>query len=101
MILVGQLAKEHLAATKAREKAWKERNKAPNKVVQKYGEIYGHQTRKQIVEDEEDKRRVVNIWEKRLTDLWRKKYKEIIKTFLVAYRTLRNKGRFIFLVSYK
>jgi hypothetical protein len=34
MILAGQLAKEHLAATKAREKARKERNKAPNKVVQ-------------------------------------------------------------------
>ena len=43
MILTGQLAKEHLAATIAREKARKERNEAPNKVVQKYGEIYGHQ----------------------------------------------------------
>jgi hypothetical protein len=42
MILAGQLAKEHLAATKAREKARKERNNAPNKVVQKYGEIYGY-----------------------------------------------------------
>jgi hypothetical protein len=69
MILAEQLAKEHLAATKAREKARKERNKAPNKVVQKYGEIYGYQARRQIAKDKEDKRRVINIQEKRLTDL--------------------------------
>ena len=101
MILTRQLAKEHLAATKAREKARKERNEAPNKVVQKYGEIYGYQARRQIAEDEEDKGKVINMREKRLMDPWRKKYKEIIKAFLVIYRTLRDKGRFIFLASYK
>jgi hypothetical protein len=101
IILAGQLAKEHLAATKAREKAQKERNKAPNKVVQKYREIYGHQARRQIADDEEDEGRVINMREKRLTDPWRKKYKEIIKTFPVVYRTLRDEGRFIFLASYK
>jgi hypothetical protein len=42
MILSGQLAKEHLMATKTKEKARKERNEAPNKIVQKYGEIYGY-----------------------------------------------------------
>jgi hypothetical protein len=90
-----------LAATIAKEKARKERNKAPNKVVQKYGEIYGYQAHRQIAEDEEDKRRVVNMREKRLTDPWKKKYKEIIKDFSVVYRTLRDNGRFIFLATYK
>ena len=85
----------------AREKARKERNEAPNKVVQKYGEIYGHQARRQIAEDEEDERRVINMREKRLTDPWRKKYKEIMKDFPVVYRTLRDDGKFIFLATYK
>ena len=40
----------------------------PNKVVQKYGEIYGHVARRQIEEDERDEERVVNIREKRLRD---------------------------------
>jgi hypothetical protein len=57
-----------LAATKAREKARKEQNKAPNKIVQKYREIYSHQARKQITKDKKDKRKVVNIQEKRLTN---------------------------------
>ena len=92
---------EYLAATKATEKAWKKRNEAPNKAVQKYGEIYGYQARRQIAEDEEDERKVINMREKRLTDPWRKKYKEIIKDFPVVYRTLRDEGRFIFLASYK
>ena len=90
-----------MAANKAKEAERKARNDVPNKVVQKYGEIYGYQARRQIVEDEEDERRVINLREKRLTDPWRKKYKEIIKAFLVVYRILRDKGRFIFLVSYK
>ena len=64
IILAGQLSTELLAATKAKEKERKERNEAPNKVVQKYREIYGNITRRQIAEDKEKKRRVVNIREK-------------------------------------
>jgi hypothetical protein len=36
-----------------------------------------------------------------LRTLGRKKYKEIIKAFSVVYRTLRDKGKFIFLATYK
>jgi hypothetical protein len=36
IILSEQLAKEHLIAIKTKKKARKERNKAPNKIVQKY-----------------------------------------------------------------
>jgi hypothetical protein len=66
MVLVGQLSTELLTATKRSETAQKERNDAPNRVVQKYGEIYGHQARRQIAEDEEDERRVVNMREQRV-----------------------------------
>jgi hypothetical protein len=66
MVLAGQLSTELLTATKRSETAQKERNDAPNRVVQKYGEIYGHQARRQIAEDEEDERRVVNMREQRV-----------------------------------
>jgi hypothetical protein len=66
MVLSGQLSKEHLIAIQAREKARKERNGEPNKVVQKYGEIYGFQARRQIAEDEEEEREVINMREKRV-----------------------------------
>jgi hypothetical protein len=38
----------------------------PNKVVQKYGEIYGHVARRQIVADELEEDRVENMYKKRL-----------------------------------
>lgn len=66
MVLAGQLSTEYLRAMQSREKARKDRNQAPNKVVQKYGEIYGHQARRQIIEDEEEERDVVNMREKRI-----------------------------------
>jgi hypothetical protein len=66
MILAGQLSTELLTATKRSEKDRKERNDPPNRVVQKYGEIYGHQARRQIEEDEADERRVVNMREQRV-----------------------------------
>ena len=61
MVLVGQLSTGLLTATKQSEKALKERNDALNRVVQKYREIYSHQAHRQITEDKEDKRRVVNM----------------------------------------
>ena len=66
MVLAGQLSTEHLRATQSREKARRKRNDTPNRVVQKYGEIYGHQARRQIAEDEEEEREVINMREKRI-----------------------------------
>jgi hypothetical protein len=66
MVHVGQLSTELLITIKRSEKARKERKDALNRVVQKYGEIYGHQARRQIAEDEEDERRVVNMREQRI-----------------------------------
>ena len=42
MVSAGALSTEYLHVTQARERARKERNDSPNRVVQKYGEIYGH-----------------------------------------------------------
>jgi hypothetical protein len=43
------------------EAARKERKEASSKIVQKYGEIYGHQARREIALDEEDEKEVVNM----------------------------------------
>ncbi len=101
MILKGQLLTKLLAATQAKEKERKERNEALNKVVQKYGEIYGNVARRQIKEDEEEERRVVNIREKRLTEPHRRRYKAIMKGFVAEYRAIREEGKFIWLATYK
>ena len=45
MVHKGKLAQELLQATTAAGEAREARKKAGNKVVQKYGEIYGHQAR--------------------------------------------------------
>jgi len=42
MILKGQLAAEQLKATSTARKAREARKAQPNKIVQKYGEIYGY-----------------------------------------------------------
>jgi hypothetical protein len=79
MILKGQLATEQLKASNIARKIREARKAEPNKVIQKYGEIYGYQARKQIAEDEEEERRVVNMHEKRLQKPWKDKYKRLVK----------------------
>jgi 3-phosphoglycerate kinase len=66
VILKGQLSTELLAANNAKEEERKARNNAPNKVVQKYREIYSYVARKQIKKDKREEQKVVNIREKRL-----------------------------------
>jgi len=64
MVSAGQLSTEFLRATQAREKARTERND-DGRIVQKYGEIYGNVARRQIAEDEEEEREVINMREQR------------------------------------
>jgi hypothetical protein len=94
MILEGQLSKELLKATTtagAKRKAWKD---ARNTVVQKYREIYGNVARRQMKADDEDANRVVNMHDKRLQALWKKKYKAIMVRYPKIYNNLINSGRF-------
>jgi hypothetical protein len=95
MILQGQLATEMLRATNSAANRRKARKEGSNKVVQKYGEIYGSAARRQIAEDEHDERQVVNMREKRLQAPWKKKYKAMIVKFPGIYRTIRANGLYI------
>ena len=89
LVISGQLAQELLRANNAYAEKRKERKEGSNKVVQKYGEIYGHQARRQIEEDKEDRKRVVNMREKRLQAPWKKQYKGVMIGFSSLYINLR------------
>ena len=65
-----------------------------NKVVQKYREIYGYQAHKQIEEDKEVEKKVINMREKHLAEPWKKRYKAFIKIFPFLYDNIRSEGRF-------
>jgi hypothetical protein len=95
LILQGQLATEMLKATNSAAARRQARKEGSSKIVQKYREIYGYQARRQIAEDEEDEKKVVNMREKRLQDPWKKKYKAIIVKFPKIYSTIRSKGYFL------
>jgi len=68
MIIKGQLSTELLMANNAKEANHTAWNNAPNKVVQKYGEIYCYQARREIQADEIEEDRVVNMRKKKLWD---------------------------------
>ena len=53
-----------------------------NKIVQKYGEIYGSQARRQIAEERAEELKVVNIREVKLARPWRAKYKKVMAELL-------------------
>ena len=75
MILTGQLSTELLTVNNAKQKEREERNNQPNKVVQKYREIYGYQARRQIAADELAEDMVVNLHERRLRRPYLEYYK--------------------------
>jgi hypothetical protein len=57
-----------LKATNSAAAQRQARKEGSSKIVQKYREIYGYQAQRQIAKDEEDKKKVVNMREKRLQD---------------------------------
>ena len=83
-----------MAANATASDARTKRKEARNTVVQKYGEIYGGVARRQIREDEEDKRRVVNMREKKLQAPWKKKWREFSKSYTHIYNDLVFEGHF-------
>jgi len=62
----GALSTNRLLDLRVAEEARKRRKESSGKVVQKYGEIYGKQARKQIEADIQDELKVVNMRDKRL-----------------------------------
>jgi hypothetical protein len=94
MVYKGKLAQELLQATTAAGEAREARKKAGNKVVQKYGEIYSHQARRQIALDREDELRVVNMRLQREQAPWRKRYKVVMTKLVPVLRGEWSKRRF-------
>ena len=82
-ILRGALSSQRVAdlssAAKRRESSIDGR-----KVVQKYGEIYGHQALRQIEADLADEERVVNTRNIRLSKPWKVKYKRVLQQLLTT-----------------
>jgi hypothetical protein len=84
-ILAGALATNRIHDLSIAEAARKERKEASGKVVQKYGEIYGYQARRDIFLDEEDEKEVINMRNSRLSKPWRKKYKEVVLELITGF----------------
>lgn len=82
--MAGQLSTEYLVAIRVKEQARVSRNQGQGKIVQKYGEIYSNIARRQIAEDEEEERVVVNIWEERLRKRQEKEEAKKTKASVVA-----------------
>jgi DNA-binding protein H-NS len=94
MILAGQLSTELLTVNNAKQKEREERNNAPNKVVQKYGEIYGNVAQRQIAADELAEDIVVNMHERRMRKPHLEYYKWFVQEFPDIFYILRDDGRF-------
>jgi hypothetical protein len=77
-ILSGALSTNRLSDL-ARAADVRKPQKDHNRVVQKYGEIYGDQARRQIESDNEEEAKVVNLRESKKKAIWKKKYKKVVK----------------------
>jgi hypothetical protein len=93
-VLAGALATNRVHDLTIAETARKERKEASGKVVQKYGEIYGHQARRDIFLDDEEEKEVVNMQNNRLSKPWKKKYKLVIKELIAGFTDRHLKSTF-------
>jgi hypothetical protein len=79
-ILSGALAKQRVYDLSLAESIRQKRKEGGGKVIQKYGEIYTYQVRRDIEADKEDEQRVVNMRNQRLSKPWRAKYGRIMSS---------------------
>jgi hypothetical protein len=93
-MLAGALATNRVHDLTIAEAARKERKEASGKVVQKYGEIYGHQARRDIFLDDEEEKEVVNMRNNRLSKPWKKKYKLVMKELMTGFTDRHLKSTF-------
>ena len=93
-MLAGALSTNRVHDLSIAEAARKERKEASGKVVQKYGEIYGHQARREIALDEEDEKEVVNMRNNRLSKPWKKKYSGVMKELIAGFTNRHLKSTF-------
>jgi hypothetical protein len=93
-MLAGALATNWVYDLAIAEAARKERKEASGKVVQKYGEIYGHQAWRDIFLDDEEEKEVVNMRNNRLSKPWKKKYKLVMKELMTGFTDRHLKSTF-------
>ncbi|KAI0993565.1 hypothetical protein K3495_g14619 [Podosphaera aphanis] len=90
----GQLSTELLHANNAKKSEREERAAQSSKVVQKFGEIYGHQARRQIQFLEWHEQRPVSMIEKYERAPYLKAYKMFIKELPDTLYLVRADGAF-------
>ncbi|KAI1001746.1 hypothetical protein K3495_g6458 [Podosphaera aphanis] len=93
-LLQGQLSSEFLHANNAKKKEREEHAAQSSKVVQKFGEIYGHQARRQIQFLEWHEQRPVRMIEKYERAPYLKAYKFFIKELPDTLHLVRADGAF-------
>ncbi|KAH6667219.1 hypothetical protein B0J14DRAFT_676966 [Halenospora varia] len=94
LILSGQLSTELLQANAAAGEARQKRKDAKGTVMQKYGEIYGGQARRQMRADDDDEAKVVNMRLKREQKPWKAKWKALSRGWTDQYNELLYQGKF-------
>jgi hypothetical protein len=71
------------------------RKEASGKIVQKYGEIYRHQARRDIFLDEDNEKEVINMRNLRLSRPWKKVYKQVMQELVTGFIDRRLKVTFM------
>jgi hypothetical protein len=66
-----------------------------NRIIQKYREIYVYQGRADILADDEDQAKVVNMRNARLAKPWRIKYAKAMESFQKDYHIVKQKMRYL------
>jgi hypothetical protein len=64
------------------------------RIVQKYGEIYVYQGRADIIADDEDEAKVVNMRNARLAKPWRKAYLKMMQSFPEDYWKVKDQMQY-------
>jgi hypothetical protein len=83
--LAGRLAANRIYNLSIAEAACEARKEASSKIVQKYGEIYRHQARRDIALDNDNEKEVVNIRNAQLARQWKKAYKKVMQELVIVY----------------
>jgi hypothetical protein len=95
-ILSGALAKQRVHDLSLAEQEREKRNVPDNnRIIQKYGEIYVYQGRADILADDEDQAKVVNMRNTRLAKPWRIKYAKAMESFQKDYHIVKQKMRYL------
>ena len=83
-MLSGALAKQRVQDLSLAEQERAKRRENSGRIVQKYGEIYVYQGRKDIEEDDKDEAKVVNMRNARASKPWKARYKKLLADWSIS-----------------